>query len=74
MKDKQLTAKELADLLLKMGSRRVYIAEDQSGNTFASISRATITFTRHSVLIYPDKTGLYPDDAEGAEYHIADMK
>lgn len=68
-----MKATELSELLKKMGARRVYIAEDKAGNTFASIDRSTITFTRTAVLIYPGKGGQYPDDTEGKEYHIADI-
>ena len=69
-----MKANEFAELLKKMGSRRVYIAQDEGGNLFASIERSTITFTRTAVLIYPDKGGQYPDDTEGIEYHIADIE
>jgi hypothetical protein len=68
-----MKASELANLLQKMGARRVYIADDKAGNTFSSIERKTITFTRHAVFLYPYRSGQYPDENEDQEYHIADM-
>ena len=70
----QLRADELADLLRKLGTRRVYIAEDEGGNLFSSISKATVTFSRNAVYLYPYKTGLQPDESEGLEYNIAELE
>lgn len=68
-----MIASELANLLQKMGARRVYIADDRTGTSFSSIERKSITFTKHAVFLYPYRSGQYPDGNEDQEYHIADM-
>ena len=71
---KQLRADDLTQILKRLGARRVYIAEDEAGNTISSISKATVTRSHRAAGLYPYKRGLLPDESERLEYNITELE
>ena len=56
-----LTAKQLADLLSKMGERKVYVLVDYAGCSYGTLVQASVTFNEDSVIIFPASVSLdYP--------------
>ena len=54
IKGKAMTARDLGELLIKFGKRRVYVLEDEFEDTLLPITKATVTYNRDGVYFQPD--------------------
>lgn len=68
-----MTAKELGELLIKMGKRKVYVIEDELQDTVLPITRDCISINIDGVYFSPNRE-IQWQSKEIQVHHIADMR
>ena len=68
-----MTAKELGELLIKFGGRKVYVIEDELEDKICPISKASVTINKDGVYFCPDRV-IGWQSKYNQVYHIGEVK